>query len=44
MSEKALVILECEEAFENTQLFPLNDPAQQPRGLRSHCFPGLGIP
>lgn len=25
MSEKALVILECKEAFENTQLFPLND-------------------
>jgi hypothetical protein len=35
MSEKALVILECEEVFENKQLFPSNDPALQPRGLRS---------
>jgi hypothetical protein len=29
ISEKALVILECEEAFENTALLPLNDTAQR---------------
>ena len=30
MSENALVILECEEAFENTELFPLNAKAKLP--------------
>jgi hypothetical protein len=45
MSEKALVILECEEVFENKQLFPSNDPALQPRGLRSlHTWESLYAP
>ncbi len=29
ISEKALVILECEEACENTELFPSHDTVQQ---------------
>ena len=45
MSEKALVILECEEVFENKQLFPSNDSALQPRGLRSrHTWKSLYAP
>jgi hypothetical protein len=32
ISETALVILECKEAFENTELSPLNAIAQQPGG------------
>jgi hypothetical protein len=32
-AEKALVILECNEAFENTELSPWNKQAQQRRAL-----------
>jgi len=32
MSEKALVILECKEAFANTELSPLNEQVQPQRG------------
>jgi hypothetical protein len=42
MSEKALVILECKEACENTQLFPLNPPLQKTAGaygLSQVCRP-----
>ena len=45
ISAKALVILECEEAFENPELFPLDGPAQQPQGLRSlHPWESLYAP
>jgi hypothetical protein len=38
ISAKALVILECEEAFEDTELFPLNDAVQQ-RGRLQRLYP-----
>jgi hypothetical protein len=34
MSEKALLILQCKEAFENTELSPWNIPDQLPGWLQ----------